>query len=654
MALAFSVVVVTQSLRQGQLSVPITFDDITYFVDAASRLQALYDNGLQGFIAKWSEYPPHSPWATLTALAGFLIFGLCDWGPAAFNAVWLAAALILLDRLLLRGCQGALRIIVLALALAWPVTSFLVIESRPDIVNGFLLAIGAYFVVSRPWLDASPAHHAAAAAIFGLALLSKPSYSVVSFGMFGLCLLVGSAIDLIESRPRRRWAQFVVVNLKTIALCMLIAAPHYLMTLDRTISYIYTTVFGNESSLWAVSTPSGQSPLLFHAGYYLVGPGGWALMGVWFHLTCILVIACCAMDAICDRRALLRTAGLLLVGAVVWGVISISATKSIFLGAVLACLALLLFSRSLVRIAAHITDARRNVRIAGALALVAFALTTFQWHWYHRQERSTSVESVSVSEKRFRLLADIARVIAPDANSTSTTYFPAITTYLHPGPLTFEQMKRRRLYARAEDNHRVDDFSVHRDAIGNATHVVLFSVDDIDVLRWLPSYNSLAATTEFLEESADFRVVARFPAPVEGGDIRVFARPTPFESLAFDAGFLAEEGPYPQWDMARVRWGTGTQSHVRAAVDLQNATLVLRAQSPFEGQTISVGLGGKREAGLCVLPKAGTFYDCEVLLGKVWSDAMINFKYARSSTDPENPRAVLYAQLRLRPSTRPD
>jgi hypothetical protein len=42
----FTVLQVQQSLFQGQLSLPITYDDISYFVDSMRRLNRFYDQGL--------------------------------------------------------------------------------------------------------------------------------------------------------------------------------------------------------------------------------------------------------------------------------------------------------------------------------------------------------------------------------------------------------------------------------------------------------------------------------------------------------------------------------------------------------------------------------------------------------------------------------
>jgi len=96
LAVLFTSFSVVASLRQGQLSVPTTYDDISYFVDAARRLQTLYDSGLPAFLATFVSEPPHAPLATLVSLSAFALMGLRDWAPAIINGVWVFLLLLCL------------------------------------------------------------------------------------------------------------------------------------------------------------------------------------------------------------------------------------------------------------------------------------------------------------------------------------------------------------------------------------------------------------------------------------------------------------------------------------------------------------------------------------------------------------------------------
>ncbi|MFM7438104.1 MAG: hypothetical protein ACKO2V_05795, partial [Snowella sp.] len=49
-AILFTVLQIQQSLRQGQLSLPPSYDDISYFNDALNRLQIFYNDGFKGLL----------------------------------------------------------------------------------------------------------------------------------------------------------------------------------------------------------------------------------------------------------------------------------------------------------------------------------------------------------------------------------------------------------------------------------------------------------------------------------------------------------------------------------------------------------------------------------------------------------------------------
>src|SRR6185436_195869 len=97
-AAIFGAVCILQSVHQGQLSVPITWDDSTYFFDAAWRLQGLYDKGFGEILRGYLASPPHSPIASFNVLLGFLFLGMVDWAPAVINVVWLATLLVVVRR----------------------------------------------------------------------------------------------------------------------------------------------------------------------------------------------------------------------------------------------------------------------------------------------------------------------------------------------------------------------------------------------------------------------------------------------------------------------------------------------------------------------------------------------------------------------------
>src|SRR5262245_4843273 len=334
----FSIVCIQSSLLQGQLSSPITYDDIVYLNDAAKRLLSFYSQGPYALLRDYYSDPPHSPVATGRAFLGFLLFGFVDWAAAAVNAAFLIGFLIVLQRAFRGVPWWGFSSVALAV-IAWPATGFLLIEGRPDVLNGMLLATGSLLVISEPWLGSSSKRCALVGAIFGLALLTKPSVFPITLCLFGLGLGLAAAIDAASARFRIARRELLRPNLFAFAAALLIAAPHYLLAFNRIWEYIVLATLGAERELWAVS----MSPLQ-HAAYYLNGSGGQATMGAWLQVTLGLLVGAGIASVLLHRYLpILRigAAGIIFLAA--YAAVSFPAQKSLFLGIVVTCMLLVAF-----------------------------------------------------------------------------------------------------------------------------------------------------------------------------------------------------------------------------------------------------------------------------------------------------------------------
>ncbi|HEY2944983.1 MAG TPA: hypothetical protein VGN09_21295, partial [Vicinamibacteria bacterium] len=96
----FTLIIVQWSLRHGRLILPPTYDDVGYLADGLSRLEVLYRDRLPGLLAEHFRHPPHSPFSSYLALAGFALFGAHDWAPYASNVIIVLALLAFVDYLL--------------------------------------------------------------------------------------------------------------------------------------------------------------------------------------------------------------------------------------------------------------------------------------------------------------------------------------------------------------------------------------------------------------------------------------------------------------------------------------------------------------------------------------------------------------------------
>src|SRR4051812_23985073 len=75
-AAAFTLAMVRFPPRHGRLSLFPTFDDVIYLADGARRLERYYDGGPRAVVGDFLDEPPHAPWSTYEAAAGFMLFGM--------------------------------------------------------------------------------------------------------------------------------------------------------------------------------------------------------------------------------------------------------------------------------------------------------------------------------------------------------------------------------------------------------------------------------------------------------------------------------------------------------------------------------------------------------------------------------------------------
>lgn len=635
----FSIATIIQSLRQGQLAAPATYDDVIYLVDAGRRLLGFYDLGFPALFHGYLVDPPHAPTSTLTSFAGFLLFGIHDWSQALINAVWVVALLLVIRRWLADLPRWATAAVVVAV-LAWPVLGFLVIEGRPDIVNGFLLAFGCIMLVEQPWVTASRGRMVCIALIFAATLLTKPSVFPITLVLYGLSLLLATAVDYLEhgrAFPRRT---ALLRNASALALTVLIVLPHYVLAVGREITYIITTTFTTEKDLWAV-----KLPLYDQATFYLWGDaGGKQTMGVWFFVTAALIILVLAGLVLTSRRpALRRAAAMAIIFAASFGLVSIPAHKSAYLGVQVTAFCLVFFllaTRCLFRFALERGTVGRGAAALFAVVLVGGAVASFQWHWFHRTGRP-SVASAQDLAKRHELIDQTYAAVAPQTGEVSKVYFPAASYYLNADILNFAFVRRGDAVDGAFDDHRTADRATHLAHIKTATHVVLFSPDDPDVLNWLPSAGSLPAVSAAVKADPTFVRVAALDPPISGGKIEVYARKSALPTLSPGKGVLALEGPYPQWNLPRLHWVTGPIASLRILDPTPGkATLRLKLQSPVANQTIVASTGGS-DQGSCSVPVAYQTETCTIDLIIAPGDSEVLLRFGLTDPTVSNHRAIM-------------
>jgi hypothetical protein len=653
----FTVVVVIQSLRQGQLSVPITYDDIVYFADAAHRLQLLYDGGIGSCLRSLFSEPPHAPLATLIPLLGFAVFGVRDWAPAVANVIWVALLLLFVRVLLWQLPRWAYAAIAVS-ALSWPLAGSLVIESRPDIFASMLTVIGCTLMIRSHFVGASTRQVVVVSAPFGLALIAKPSISPITFLIFCASLLTSVIVEGWPTFSRSFLRHAAHQILKSFAITVLIALPYFAVAWRSVHDYIYTATMGKEKELWGVPMDA------FHAAtYYLWGDGGRTMMGTWFWVAVLLIAAATVVGLVRRRGVGLKNLGLLTVFLAAYTLVSVPITKSPFLGVIVSTFLLTSCAIACGSIIEALLDAGppgRWVATAFSGALVVASATIFDWHWQNRTGQAKAAKTDLVATRRYEIIRDIADYFESNEYPKHNIFFPAVTGYLNPHTLFFEFEKRHLaesdafeledVWAGASRSSALEDQLA---ALAKADDVVLFDEGDPEIVRQSPRFKLYAQIRSLVLNDPAFELVRRFPTADADYYISIYARTRPFYRKPFRdirpiSGFLPIEGPYPKWSLPLVRWGTG--SSARAQIDTTwsgTGRLMMQVRSPLAGQNITVVLDGQR-IGTCDLPVPYVFVDCSIP-GTFSPSPVVDLQFAKSGSDADWPRSVLFKDLWLEP-----
>jgi hypothetical protein len=517
----FTALIIVQSLGYGRLSLPATYDDVVYFNDAAHRLQTLHDHGFVPFFTNLFRYPPHSPFATLVPLIGFALFGMKDWAPAAVNVVWVALLLVYVRLLLPREIPFWGYVAVALATLSWPLTGAMVIECRPDFYTALLTVMGITLMLRWPFLHAPARHSALAAAIFGAALLAKPSISPVTILAYGASLVVAVLLE-IRGRLDRK---FLAAAARRLSMCLAItfaaAVPYFAFAWRDVYVYIVTVMWGSQKDIWHTNESAFRAAI-----YYLWGEGGQATMGIWSLVTVVLVAIVLAsrlaMRQSVDRRAI----GLAVVFAFAYLLVTIPSMRSPETGVVVSLFYLSFFALACGRIIAWLTTAKSYGQwiatgFCGALCITALSVASLMVDWPYSALPTNSYVSAVRNWDAIRRVADYF-ASRSKLQTHVMIFFPAITQYVNADTLDFELYKRG--VKNVETVSHIYSPEDYRWTLERTNFVVLFDEDDPDVLSFLlPDRSLFYRVRETVTSDPSFEEGFKYVSTT-GHAIRIFAR----------------------------------------------------------------------------------------------------------------------------------
>jgi hypothetical protein len=641
----FTALIIAHSLRQGRLSLPVSYDDVIYFIDAADRLQTLYDNGVGSCFASLFHNPSHAPVATFVYFVGFAVFGINDWAPCLVNVVWVAVLLFFV-KLLLQDLPHWAYVTIAVTVLAWPLAGEIVVQCRPDIFTSLLTVMGCTLMFRSSFLQASTSHVAICAALFGAALVAKPSISPLTLAIYCASLLMSIITDRHPLFDRaylgkrlRRVAQYVAVT-------TIIALPYFAFAWRDTYDYIYLVLIG-QKDVWAI-----RLGMFDTAGYYLWGPGGWVMMGYWFWITIFLVAVATVLCLAVKRSTNRQIVGLFIVFLFAYALVSIPSTKSAFLGVIVTTFFLSFYVMacgSIVGLLIRLGHYGRWVAVGFGGALLLTSAAVVDWPW------SNQIPSSHLEAARHY---DIIRHVGDYLESRSDdfadeiTFFPVISDYLNPQIMQFELQKRR---VKFESSSYLPTMTAQRAALANADHVILFDEDDPEIIQYLPGASLYSQVRPLVVGDPAFKKDLEFLKADGIHKISIYTRKhslhaSPFAKMHPIAGFMPIEGPYPQWNLPLVRWAQGSSARAVFSTDPSGAgRLTMRARSDVAGQSIEVKCDGE-PAGTCDLAP-GVFVSCSLPVSIMHPSTNIELRFSKSGSQGDPMHSVLFSELRLDPES---
>jgi hypothetical protein len=326
LAAIFTGVVINYSLHRGKLALPARYDDVAYLRDGLAKLNLFYAGGPKGLARGIYLNPPHSPWATVAAFAGFAIFGTHDWAPYAVNGIIVLGLLAFADYLT-RGVRPWAKAAACYFVLSVPIAAQGVYEFRPDIAVGLMTAVFIVLIIERPLVRASSRYLLLCGALLGLALLAKTSVFPITLTFAASAVVAATIRDRMLFGAEANARSIAGAWGRILAPAVLIPLPFYLLNFREIYYYITVNALGGNSDIWKMHASRAA-----HLLYYLTGEGSEVMLGQYFRLMAWLFVGGVLAGCIRRRKPEVgRAAGYLFMLAVTYAVPTINPIKDRFL-----------------------------------------------------------------------------------------------------------------------------------------------------------------------------------------------------------------------------------------------------------------------------------------------------------------------------------
>ena len=574
---AFTAMVIQYSLLYGKLAAYPFYDDLGYLVSGLSMLRTFYQSGFPGLIRVIRKYPPHTFFSIFEAFFAFLIFGRHDWAPYAANGVIILALAIFLNYFA-RGLPLWQRILLLLFVLTVPICEKAVYEFRPDIPSALCTAIGATLLVSRPLTGSNWRHRWGAGSLFGLAMFIKTPTFPLTLAMLGMALVAASIADALIAGARPNSKQLFSEWGSCVMAAFAVALPAYLSQIRDIIQYIIDPIFGKSKELWRT-----HGNWMVQVRFYLDGDGGREMLGRHLYLIAAILLAGAGVAVALRRRQLtVRIGAFMSVALIAYLVPTLMPVKQAFFGTsfdwmlVFAALYLLiLLCRKAPRIAAGVVP---------ILLLIGLYIARFIAPLY-------LPEADNLVARR-RVIDQIYDSLAREHVVRGQPIYITTTGYVNLDVFNYLRLRRGLSTLTFGEAPYHDDLKMHAELLRAADFVIASEQGNSEAFGgFVLSGNIQDQTLAMVRADPNFEQIAKIPT---GNEKCYFVfRRNVFHGWRAVSGLSDPEGPYPQWNLGKVRWGLGPRTVLTAEEASAGVyELIIEAKPAMTGEEMIVRLDG--------------------------------------------------------------
>lgn len=637
LTIAFTLVSLQYSYLHGKLVLHPVYDDVGYMTDGLNWLDQIYQEGPAAVVAKYLRHPTHAPGSTFLAVVSFSLFGRHDWSCYAGNGLVIFALLMFVDRMLM-GMRLWQRVLVYLFVLSCRLCGTAIVEFRPDIPWGIALAAACVLTVDHPLLRSSLRHKLAIGALFGLALLIKPTTFPLTLALLGLSLLVATVSDWRLAGRRPKISELSRAWLIPFAVAAILAGWYYLASYKTLWGYIYSVMYGQYRDVYRV-----PGSLWFHLRYFITGRGGEFIFG----RTLYTVAAAAAVGALTvlltdSRERKYRLASLAAVIFVAYLEPALNRTKNEFFGASFQVLLLLGAVMALALLAERASRSRRRLSWEGILFLVLSltGIAAFQFpRWNGDRSSPGNVEYRRMVEWAYSQLRDAsdsnpATVFVTDegfaCNAMTLQYFAKLNSV----PLFFTTASGF-------------DFSEYPRAFALVDYVVACEPGNFDLknMEKVPANQWQDKTLELIRSDKHFKQFASYRT-LTGKSFFLFARRQPFGGWESASGLTHKDGPYPQFNVPAYRVGLAPTTTLRFISKGGAIELLATGLTSCPGQQIDFKLDGK-PCGRYVFHETGSLEDIDLSFSAPAGPHELDLRYSKHQDHARQLQAVAFRQLLL-------